>query len=779
MEIFTLLKANIRHKKGSFISIIILMLIISMSFTAIFSIKDNCINSIENALNIANVGDLNVLGTSDVLDDELIKSVKEHSSVKDVITKEAISSFGTECKDKKDTSQWMLLKLTDEYRILNEDLSDYAEETPKLQKNEIYIPQGLSTTFGFEIGDKLKLETLTGYKEFVIKGFVVEPMLGSITIQGIKQVFISDEDFDILQKDAIKNSTSEKTANYRIVQVYKANQSLSDSDFKRQLNKDTSIIDYSIFSFTGYQCFYYTNIYPDIILKVLLVFVAFLVAIVLIVMAHSISTSIEMEYISLGVLKAQGFTKNKIRIVFALQYLFAEITGAIAGIALAVPLIKLFGNIFQPVLSIPTENNISTLASFLFIVGVLAISAIFILITTRKVGKISPMKAILGGKSNIYFSSRLNAPISKNALSSSLALRQFTSNKRRYIGTIIIISILMFFMITMNVLGTALDSKSAMESMGVFVKELNITSTESLPDETIEEIEDIIENYTEIEKKYFYDFVYMSLNGDEYGCSVYKNPEAIIMAEGRYPKYDNEIAITDILADELDLKIGDKVTVLKKNLESEYIITGLSVDASNSGLNFSMPLEAAKKLDVENILLYGFSLEDSSECKAIEKEINEKYSDILTAVGTEKDPNFEMYSAVRDAMTAIIYVISIVFSLVVVMMVCKKAFLQERKDIGIYKSLGFTSSKLRLQFAVRFLIVSIIGSALGSLLSVLFTQNALTEVFKLTGISSFNSQFTALSFIVPIAIIAISFFTFAYIASHKIKSVEIKELVIE
>ena len=42
-----------------------------------------------------------------------------------------------------------------------------------------------------------------------------------------------------------------------------------------------------------------------------------------------------------------------------------------------------------------------------------------------------------------------------------------------------------------------------------------------------------------------------------------------------------------------------------------------------------------------------------------------------------------------------------------------------------------------------------------------------------------NTQFTAMSFIIPIAIIALSFFTFSYLASRKIKKVEIKELVVE
>ena len=58
MEILTLLKANIRHKKGAFISVFLLMIIISMSLTAILSIRSNSINSVENAYDNAGSGDI-------------------------------------------------------------------------------------------------------------------------------------------------------------------------------------------------------------------------------------------------------------------------------------------------------------------------------------------------------------------------------------------------------------------------------------------------------------------------------------------------------------------------------------------------------------------------------------------------------------------------------------------------------------------------------------------------------------------------------------------------
>ncbi len=778
MEILTLLKSNIRHKKGSFKSIVILMLIISMSFTAIFSIKENCINSINNALESVNAGDITVCIPNRALSDELLDSVKNHSSVKDVIVKEAITNTSAEFGDLKDSNPWLIQNLNYEYRLLNEKLTGYADEIPPLKNGEIYTSQGAGSKLGFDIGDKIKIITIGGVKEYTVKGFIVEPVTGSANI-GFKQVFISDEDFLALQQEAKDYESDTVTPDYRIVQLYKADKNISDVQFKQQLNKDTKIIDFSFASLTKAQSFEYTNIFPDIILSVLLAFVVFLVAIVLIVMAHSITTSIEMEYTSLGVLKSQGFTENKIKIIFALQYLFAEILGAIFGVILALPIIKIFGNIFQSNLAIPTENNISLLASLIFIISILGISAVFILFATRKIGKISPIKAISGGKNDVWFNSRLNAAISKKALSISIALRQFTANKRRYIGTMLIITILMFFMITMNVLSTSIDSKSAMESMGFRFSEVALQYKKSVSDSQLEEIEAVMEKHTEIKNKYFNANMYMSLNGAEYSCAIYKNPEAILMSEGRYPKYENEIAISDFLAEELNLKTGDKVTVSNNNLESECIITGIAINANDLGLNFTIPFECAKKLGVYDIYYCGYSIDEPSKCFDIADDINKKFSDLLTATAYETDSSLETYSSVISAMSAVIYTISILFSLIVVTMFCKKAFLQERRDIGIYKSLSFTSKKLRLQFAVRFLIIAIIGSVFGSILGLFLTENILTIIFRLVGISSFNAQFTAISFTIPVAIITISFFIFSYLASRKIKKVEIKELVIE
>ena len=137
------------------------------------------------------------------------------------------------------------------------------------------------------------------------------------------------------------------------------------------------------------------------------------------------------------------------------------------------------------------------------------------------------------------------------------------------------------------------------------------------------------------------------------------------------------------------------------------------------------------------------------------------------------------YQLAIHAMTLVVYIFSAIFALVTVHMVCSKAFLKERRDIGIYKALGFTSTRLRLQFAVRFFMVAVLGAAAGSVAAAVFTGNMLSCILRLVGISSFQVTFRAATFAVPTVLTSVCFFLFAFLSSAKIKKVEVRELITE
>ncbi len=90
MEILTLLKANIHRKKGSFVSVILLTLIITMSVTTILSIKESAFKGVNNAHEICDTSDLLVMYRSDNLNDDLVEKIKSDDRVKCVDIVESI-----------------------------------------------------------------------------------------------------------------------------------------------------------------------------------------------------------------------------------------------------------------------------------------------------------------------------------------------------------------------------------------------------------------------------------------------------------------------------------------------------------------------------------------------------------------------------------------------------------------------------------------------------------------------------------------------------------------
>ena len=156
--------------------------------------------------------------------------------------------------------------------------------------------------------------------------------------------------------------------------------------------------------------------------------------------------------------------------------------------------------------------------------------------------------------------------------------------------------------------------------------------------------------------------------------------------------------------------------------------------------------------------------------------LNEKFGDLLEASAVESMLD-ETYNIAIQGIQLIIYVFAVLFSLIVVHMVCSKAFVQERRDIGIYKAVGFTARRLRLQFAVRFFAAAVLGAGIGAVFSYVCSAEILRLLLKNIGMTSFVTSFSPLNFVLPLVLICVSFFVFAYLSSRRIQKVEIRELV--
>ena len=781
MDIMTILKANIRRQKGSFFSIFILMMIVSMSLTAVLTISINSYKSDEEALKHAGFGDMLVMLDARVSDksSELIQRVENNEKVEKVQVIPAVCGNFKEINGESNSNTVMLTcydttKLN--YRIFDKSATEYEKEPQTLQTGEMYLPVCYSDSFGCKVGEKITFQIDGKNVSYTIKGFFEDPFMGG-SMMGIKTILISDADMEKI-REKISTGTSQSFSEGMMLNIFQKNNGLSYLKFEQELNKDTGITGFAWMSLGTSQAMEYMMILVKIFSGSLLVFIILLLIITLIIMSHSIGSSIEMEYVNLGILKAVGLTQGKLKVILMLQYLLGAVAGAIVGMPMAVPVIKMVNQITTPVVGILTPNHLAFMPCIGALLGIMGFLALFIWLKMRKIKEITPVRAICGGKENIYFSSRVEMPVRKRGMSFWLALRQLTSNGKQYISAGVITGLLVFFLIMVGHMDAWMG-----EDGEEFARIFDATDYDMwvycYNQEIQNEVEETIASYSKIEKQYQIQNVQLLLEGCQIMCFVCEEPEEIgSVLEGRTCRYDNEILITRFVADNLKLEIGDTVTVAMNDKKAEYLVSGIYQCANDLGNNFAMSKAGYERIGKQS-MGSAYCLEDADKAAAICEKLNETYGADLSVSADRGFGGMDIVAAAVKSVSVLVYVLALIFVIVVISLVCGKIFAKERQDYGIYKALGFTSGNLRMQFALRFVLVALLGSLLGVGLTLLLMNKCFAVMLFYVGISQIETQLEWIYVVFPIGMMTVVFFTFAYWKAKRIKKVQPRVLVAE
>lgn len=773
MDILVVLKANIKHKKGAFKSIITLTALIVFAFIVTVSNSDNIDFGVANSYEYAQTPTFTAFANKNKMPEDISEQISKHEKVTSVKITECIGADNITIDGREISQLTLFYKASNPiYRVLSGDLNGYIENPEPLKSGEIDVPYPLTSTYSVKIGSKISFGKDKNKQEFVVKGFIEEPFLGAAPI-GTKRVFISDYDFDRIC-DGIKPDSLGKILDIGI-------NITEDADFvtvKRELNEMCGLVDNSIISLSKAETEGYTKIYSDIATKILYIFVLLLTVIVIISICHSISVSIEMEYVNLGILKAQGVTSGKIRLIYILQYLIAEIIGVIIGFVISIPALYGMNYIFIGITGILTFPEISVIKGILMAISLIVITMLFVILTTRKATKISPVRAISGGKNEVYFDSRLNLPIKARPLSLFLSIRQFTSRIKSYCGSIFIVALLIYFMMTVTVLAQKISDEF---NVGTINQNITVYMTDDFDVNKTADIEQAVLDIDSEAKAVFVFGNYIMADGIEIQCSAYSRPEVMYKAiSGRLPIYDNEVAVTEISAEMFGKGIGDTISLGGENAK-DFIITGTYQSFNDVGKTILITTAGRYRID-KTIPGFLVELSDISLLKTVENALNDKFGDYIKVTEIKENANAgsgmdDFLKTVCNILVLIIYAVSIAFAAVVVGMICSKTFIKERPDIGIFKALGFTSKNLRVQFSLRFMIISLIGSMLGGIASCFLTTPLLVAILRMVGLTQLENGVSLTTFAIPASLLVFSFTLFSFVTMRKIKRVEVRELV--
>ena len=769
-----LLKAAIKKQKGSVAGFFLLVFVLALCLFSAIIVYISGVNSVDREMQRLGFGDFTIWTGGQP---ERLKGEIESLPDVDRVLCQPLIFAGYEINGSysDDEGQLLVYDGSVPYRFVSAD--GVEQPIPEIMPGTVYISPALRSGFDVEVGDTIQFELSRseGIKSLEIVGYFADAFMGSSMID-MKSFLIHEDDWSKMQE--LISGAAEADVLGRGGAMFHISRSgdstLSDQDFHRQIFESTDISLYTEFTYRRESILNYMLLLQNILSGFLMVLSVVLLLVCLIIVSHSLSVVVEQEKRDMAILKTLGLSGNVLRGLYLNLYGGAVLAGLLLGLPLAWEIAKLTAKSMVSSTGMLIELTFPTGIISAIFLGLLLVFAVFLLVRTRRVLRIAPVQTI----QEVSDGKKVISALRKGYLSLDIAIRELRSGKRKYIALCIISAFLALFLSIIGRMGTWLgrDGEGLMNTFSVADHDLGVQPfNASVP---MDEIERIINWYSPIKETYELAMRSVTVNGQEYTANVLNDTKWFHVLSGDVCD-GNSILITDTVAGELSLSVGDIVQVAANGRMENYTISGIYQCANGMGSNIGMSIEGYSKIgDITGyIWCYHYILENGSVRDYAMAYLQDNYQGI--DVHTNSWSGLSGIVFVMHALIVAVYLIAALFILVSVALTANKLLQFETGEMAIYRSLGMSSGRLRLSFALRFLIVVMIGAGIGICVSAFCSDAVIGSVFKMFGIGEFNPGFSVLGTILPMAAIPLLFFGFALAFSAKLKQVSIINLISE
>lgn len=507
----------------------------------------------------------------------------------------------------------------------------------------------------------------------------------------------------------------------------------------------------------------------NVFTALLLAFVVILLLASMAVLSHSIGSAIEQDYVSMGILKTMGFTSGKLRKIQLLQYLITALGGMAAGTLLSVPAAGLICQMTVTTTGLLIPSALPLGICLAALAAILLLLMGFVWLRTGRISRISPVNAVRGTWKKSSGSRRAALPVKKKGISFWLALRQILSSRRRYIGACLVAVFLVFFASLIGRVDAWLgpNGEGLMDAFNP--SDLHIAA-QPMGETGIEDVEQTIESYTAITDSYLLGMPGVSVNGVDMTANVITEPERFHLLSGQTCREADEVVLTEFVAADLGVSVGDTVTVAGGLGSGDYVVSGIYQCANDMGINIGMNREGYDLIGEEAPAMWctHYFLADPSLQPEIMQALQESYGGDVYLHENSWPGLYGILSAMQ-LLIVFLYAMVILFVLVVTLLTAGKLLRAEQRDLGIYRTLGFSAGQLRRSFALRFGVIALAGSILGTILSAFLTDPLVAVLMRMEGISNFSSHPDIFTAVLPGMVVIVLFLLFSYLTAGEIQ----------
>ena len=528
----------------------------------------------------------------------------------------------------------------------------------------------------------------------------------------------------------------------------------------------------------------------NILAAFMTVFSLIAMVVCLIMIIFTINNNIDRDVKNIGALRAVGHTTRQVRAALLLEYLVIGFIGAAAGTAIAYILMPVIDRkLMRSVSGMIWEEKFYPAMTSVILAGLLLAMALVVMVSTQKLKNLHPATALrFGLQANTFKKNYLPLATTKGKLSPLLAAKSMLQNRGQSLIVLGIVTVVGFMTIFSGILfyNTRVDISRFQRLVNGDVPD-GIVDVSARNEEEFSELRDLVADIPGVSQAYGMSWHNISVQGRETFTFFTDRPEYMECGvyEGTMFREANEAVIGRLLAEKLDVKIGDEILVECSGKKARFIVTGFQQSVVNMGERVFISLEGAKRLGIgSDFTSVRLRLEDP-DADSVDRVLAEAKSllgDKCTGTGNEyryqrSSDNLTMFATLLLILLLILVNVAIIY--LVIKLLLKTIFIRREKEFGIKKAVGFTSRQLRLQLAMSLFPVSLMAAVVGAVLGFYLVNPLISVVLGGFGIAS--ADFLISPILIGFTIIAIVALVFlmTYLMSGRMKKVSAYDLIQE
>ncbi|MCB8928639.1 MAG: ABC transporter permease [Ardenticatenaceae bacterium] len=611
-------------------------------------------------------------------------------------------------------------------------LLDLDNNIIHLSPGEIAVPVYYIQERDLAVGDLVRVNTDAGEMVFTITTFSRDSQMNP-AIASSKRFLIHKQEFASLREQIAE---TEYLVEFMLVDDTEMS-AFSSAYQASDLPKTGPAVDQSLFKIMN-------SLSDGLVAGVVILMSLLLVVIAILSLRFTLLATIEEDTKEIGVMKAIGIARADIKRLYLAKYVVMGAAAALLGYLASLLLNQVLSANVLLYIGSASKSVWQTAVPLIAASSIALIVTISCAVILRRFNRISAVAALRSGsvgesmKSLPMFTLKRGQRLNINAY---LGVRDVLQRAKLY-G---LLAFVFFFCAVIIIIPihflTTIQSPTFISYMGTGQSDMRIDFRQS--DDVADRFETAVATLTadpdvaKLSPLVTSQFKVMQPDGTLEILNIESGDFSLFpldYVKGTSPQQENEIALSNLNASEMEKQLGDTVTLVIDGQAREMVVSGIYQDITNGGRT----AKAMLPYNPQTAIWFTVSL-DLAPGVSIEGKTAE-YAQLFDSARVTDTADFVSQTVGNTAqqlktVTTVTVVVGLALSVLITSLFMMMLISKDNNQIAIMRSLGFSLRHIRTQYLTRALFLLVVGIALGTLFSNTLGQQLVSAAFSLQGAS--------------------------------------------